>query len=72
LKSLGIADALYESKWYEQKTRVKRTIMIVMMRSQKPIYIQIGTLFPMTLSCALMTIKAAYSYVTLILQFDGH
>ncbi|XP_076258677.1 odorant receptor 10-like isoform X2 [Rhynchophorus ferrugineus] len=72
LKSLGIADALYESKWYDRKTSVKRTIMIVMMRSQKPIYIQIGTLFPMTLSCALTTIKAAYSYVTLILQFDGH
>nr|QXE93253.1 odorant receptor 27 [Eucryptorrhynchus brandti] len=66
VQSVALADALFASNWYEQSEKAKKMIQIMMMRSRKPLSISIGPFFPMTLDTAISTMKAAYSYVTLI------
>nr|QXE93208.1 odorant receptor 27 [Eucryptorrhynchus scrobiculatus] len=65
-QSLALSDALYASNWYEQSEKAKKIIQIIMMRSRKPLNISVGPFFAMTLDSAISTMKAAYSYVTLI------
>ncbi|KAF7265514.1 hypothetical protein GWI33_021087 [Rhynchophorus ferrugineus] len=72
LQSLSISYSLYESHWYEQTHKIKQIVNIVMMRSQKPLNIYIGSWYPMTLGSALVSLKTAYSYVTLIVRLDSH
>ncbi|XP_019759347.2 odorant receptor Or2 isoform X1 [Dendroctonus ponderosae] len=64
--STSISDALFESHWWEQTEKVKRVISIIMMRSRKPLRIMIGPFYPLTIQTALNSLRAAYSYVTLI------
>ncbi|KAH1001410.1 hypothetical protein HUJ04_005436 [Dendroctonus ponderosae] len=51
--SLSISDALFESRWYEQTQKVKKIIIIIMMRSRKPLRIMIGPFYPLTIHTAL-------------------
>ncbi|ENN81885.1 hypothetical protein YQE_01732, partial [Dendroctonus ponderosae] len=53
VESLSISDALFESRWYEQTQKVKKIIIIIMMRSRKPLRIMIGPFYPLTIHTAL-------------------
>nr|XP_023021046.1 odorant receptor 30a-like [Leptinotarsa decemlineata] len=66
LTSLELSNALYESRWYEHSVAVKKCIHLMMLRSQRPLTLQIGPFYPMTMSTALSTVKAGYSYVTIL------
>ncbi|KAG5899389.1 hypothetical protein JTB14_036877 [Gonioctena quinquepunctata] len=66
LTSAELSIALYQSTWYEHSTTVKKYIHMMMLRSQKPLTLQIGPFYPMTMATALSTMKAAYSYVTIL------
>ncbi|XP_074035207.1 odorant receptor 30a [Leptinotarsa decemlineata] len=65
-QSLELSNALYESRWYEHSVAVKKCIHLMMLRSQRPLTLQIGPFYPMTMSTALSTVKAGYSYVTIL------
>ncbi|XP_030745201.1 odorant receptor Or2-like [Sitophilus oryzae] len=71
LLSTGISDALYESNWNKQPNAVRQIILIIMMRVQRPLNIYIGPFYPITIGTALGTMKAAYSYVTMIVGMDS-
>uniref|UniRef100_A0AAR5QI27 Odorant receptor n=1 Tax=Dendroctonus ponderosae TaxID=77166 RepID=A0AAR5QI27_DENPD len=71
VESLSISDALFESRWYEQTQKVKKIIIIIMMRSRKPLRIMIGPFYPLTIHTALNSLRAAYSYVTLIFAMSS-
>nr|QWT83551.1 odorant receptor 52 [Eucryptorrhynchus scrobiculatus] len=67
-ESVGVANAICASDWYEQSEKVKKLLIIMIMRAQKPIGITAGPFFLMTTGSALMTLKFAYSYMSLMIQ----
>ncbi|CAG9772711.1 unnamed protein product [Ceutorhynchus assimilis] len=66
LKSTEISMALYESNWYKQDKRTNQLVYILLMRTQKPLYVQIGLFGPMTIDAAISRFKLAYSYVSVM------
>ncbi|XP_060522776.1 odorant receptor Or2-like [Cylas formicarius] len=53
MQSLALADAIYESPWYEQNHAAKKTMIIMMMRAQRPLALTIGPFDVMTTQSAL-------------------
>ncbi|XP_050303426.1 odorant receptor Or2-like [Anthonomus grandis grandis] len=72
IQSIMISDALFESEWYETSKSVKSTIVFMMARSRKPLRLFVGPFFPMTINTAIATMKAAYSYVTLMVAMTDN
>ncbi|XP_030764608.1 odorant receptor 49b-like [Sitophilus oryzae] len=68
LESLKVADAVYDSPWYEQDEKIKKLLHIILLRGQKPLTFTIGPFKPMVAETAIMTIQAAYSYATLMMK----
>ncbi|EFN70632.1 hypothetical protein EAG_03821, partial [Camponotus floridanus] len=46
----GIYDAAYDYEWYTLEPKKARTLILIMIRTNKPLYITAGKIFPMTLS----------------------
>ncbi|XP_076255837.1 odorant receptor 10-like [Rhynchophorus ferrugineus] len=67
-QSVSISNCIYESPWYETKKEVKTLLLIMLLRTQKPLVVTIGPFNPMTNETALMTLKAAYSYATVMMK----
>ncbi|XP_049819678.1 odorant receptor Or2 isoform X2 [Aethina tumida] len=65
-QSLGIADAIYEHTWYDQSISIRKSLLLMMVRAQKPFTLTIGPFGAMTNNTSVTIMKAAYSYVTLI------
>ncbi|XP_049820026.1 odorant receptor 85f-like [Aethina tumida] len=51
--SLRIADAIYDHAWHEQIISIRKTLLMMMMRSQKPLTLTIGPLYAITNSTSL-------------------
>ncbi|XP_060533388.1 odorant receptor 30a-like isoform X3 [Cylas formicarius] len=68
VQSEALSDALYESLWYEQNNRVRRMILYIILRSQKPLTLTIGPFDTMTTASAVRIMKASYSYVSLMVN----
>ncbi|XP_019886507.1 odorant receptor 43a isoform X2 [Ooceraea biroi] len=49
-KCEGIYYAVYDYAWYLLKPKEARSLMLIMIRADKPLYITAGRIFPMTLS----------------------
>ncbi|KAF7273704.1 hypothetical protein GWI33_013599 [Rhynchophorus ferrugineus] len=65
-QSTSIGDALYASHWRLLNKEGKMICLIMIQRSQKPLTVTIGPFGPMTNQSALMVIKAAYSYISIM------
>lgn len=50
MKCEGIYYAIYDYKWYKLKPEEAKTLLLIMIRTNKPLYITAGKIFPMTLS----------------------
>nr|WQS23364.1 odorant receptor 12 [Diaphania glauculalis] len=64
--SVGVADAVYESGWYRCDPRSRRALLVMLQRSQRPLYftaLKFRSITMMTFSSILTT---AYSYFTLL------
>ncbi|XP_060533957.1 odorant receptor 30a-like [Cylas formicarius] len=68
VQSEALSDALYESLWYEQNGRVRRMILYMIVRSQKPLILTIGPFDTMTTTSAVRIMKASYSYISLMVN----
>ncbi|CAG9772714.1 unnamed protein product [Ceutorhynchus assimilis] len=66
IQSEGVADALFESKWYLLNKEAKQLTQIMIARARRPLTMTIGRFGPMTTNSALLVIKAAYSYVSIM------
>ncbi|XP_034841165.1 odorant receptor 4-like isoform X2 [Maniola hyperantus] len=64
--SSGIADAVYESGWYSSNIRCQRTLMILLQRSQKPLYFTAYKFSSITMSTYSSILTSSYSYFTLL------
>lgn len=47
-QGLNIASASYELKWYDKNREFKKNLLLVIIRSQKPLVLSIGPLGPLT------------------------
>ncbi|XP_050305474.1 odorant receptor 49b-like [Anthonomus grandis grandis] len=68
VEGLGIADAICASNWNDQSPKVQKLFIIMILRAQKPLGLTAGPFFQMTTKTALMTLKVAYSYISLMMQ----
>ncbi|CAG9759550.1 unnamed protein product [Ceutorhynchus assimilis] len=66
LKSVEISDACYNYNWLNSSTRTKRMLLIILLRSQRPMYVTAGTFIRLSMSSFLTVIKTAYSYFALM------
>lgn len=53
-QSSNISNAIYESNWMDQSEAIKRTLLIVLMRAQKPLSLTIGPFRTMNMEAGLM------------------
>ncbi|XP_060516103.1 odorant receptor 45b-like isoform X2 [Cylas formicarius] len=68
IQSLALADAIYDSPWYKQTMGVKKSLLTVILRAQRPLLLTIGPFDAMTTQSGLAIMKASYSYVTLMMN----
>ncbi|XP_017777949.1 PREDICTED: odorant receptor 30a-like [Nicrophorus vespilloides] len=71
IESLKIGDAIWESDWIDLPEDAKKMLLFVTFKSQKPLTLNIGQFYPMSLRTALTILKTAYSCVTLVQQTYG-
>ncbi|XP_060526942.1 uncharacterized protein LOC132702372 [Cylas formicarius] len=74
LTSLMMADALYESPWYEQTQEVKGLLLVALTRSQRPLTLTIGPFDAMTVESSLTNagVSGKYTFIHLVIsQVDG-
>ncbi|XP_067634275.1 odorant receptor 43a [Eurosta solidaginis] len=64
--SLLVSDAAYEMKWYNCSSRFKRTLIIFIARTQKPLQIRVGQMHAMTMEVFQSLLNTSYSYFTLL------
>nr|AUF73038.1 odorant receptor [Anoplophora chinensis] len=58
--------ALCNSNWYEESERVQKMMVIMLMRCNRELCLEIGPFAAMTLRTFLGILKATYSYITVI------
>ncbi|XP_053963534.1 odorant receptor 43a [Anastrepha ludens] len=64
--SLLVSDAAYEMQWYNCSQRFKRTLLIFIGRTQRPLQIRVGQMYPMTMEVFQSLLNTSYSYFTLL------
>ncbi|KAF7272175.1 odorant receptor 10-like [Rhynchophorus ferrugineus] len=69
VQSVNVADGINEMDWYDEDADFKRMIHMVMLRAQEPLIIEMGPFAAMTIDSALMSMKAAYSYLMVMKSF---
>lgn len=45
---MGVTDAIYEHNWYEQGVSIRKSLLLMMMRGQKPFTLTVGPFYDMT------------------------
>lgn len=65
-ESMNIGMALYDESFMEFSIPVQRKLLFMMMRSQSPLEIKVGNLYPMTLEMFQTLLNSAYSYFNII------
>ncbi|KAJ8734097.1 hypothetical protein PYW07_014648 [Mythimna separata] len=64
--SMGVADAVYESGWYKSNTSSRRAMLVVLQRSQRPLYFTALKFRAITMTTYSSILTTAYSYFTLL------
>ncbi|CAH1115034.1 unnamed protein product [Psylliodes chrysocephalus] len=66
--SLNIGNIMYKVDWYNLEADLQKDLLLVIIRSRKPVYLRAGPFGPITYSTISTILKTSYSYVTLLLQ----
>ncbi|XP_071051381.1 putative odorant receptor 65b [Onthophagus taurus] len=64
-KSVEIATALYDTKWYKGSPSIRKDIAFMMMRTQKPLYLRTGPYGIFSLLTFKSIMKGGYTYATM-------
>nr|AKK25153.1 odorant receptor 5 [Dendroctonus ponderosae] len=67
-QSLKISTDAYKILWYNENKDVSVLLQMMIRRAQRPLTMQMGPFGPMVTDTILSTMKAAYSYTTLMLN----
>ncbi|KAJ8968954.1 hypothetical protein NQ317_013832 [Molorchus minor] len=65
VSSCDIGQALYVNNWYEQPQKVKKMLIIMKMRCNRSLGLEIGPFAIMSLNTFIGILKGAYSYMML-------
>ncbi|XP_058814370.1 odorant receptor Or2-like [Topomyia yanbarensis] len=65
-ESMAIALAAYSGPWFELDTVVRKKLLMIILRAQRPLKITVGNVFPLTLEMFQSLLNASYSYFTLL------
>ncbi|XP_023309856.1 putative odorant receptor 92a [Anoplophora glabripennis] len=66
-ESITIADAAYQSEWYNGPEHFKKMICLIIVRSQRPLLLRVASIGVVSLETFVSVIKTAYSYFALLL-----
>ncbi|XP_018567969.1 odorant receptor Or2-like [Anoplophora glabripennis] len=65
-QSLSIGDAICRSNWLDLNKELQKDLVLVLLRCQKPIFLNAGPFGYMTYAMILTVLKTSYSYLTLL------
>ncbi|XP_053697375.1 odorant receptor Or2-like [Sabethes cyaneus] len=65
-ESMAIALAAYSGPWLELDTKIRKMLLLIILRAQRPLQITVGNVYPMTLEIFQSLLNASYSYFTLL------
>uniref|UniRef100_A0A182NZ91 Uncharacterized protein n=1 Tax=Anopheles dirus TaxID=7168 RepID=A0A182NZ91_9DIPT len=68
-ESMKIAEAAYSGPWVEVENSIKKQLLLIIIRAQRPLEITVGNLYPMTLEMFQSLLNASYSYFTILRRF---
>ncbi|KAH8237087.1 hypothetical protein KR038_004057 [Drosophila bunnanda] len=71
LENNRVAEAVYNVPWYEAGIRFRKTLLIFLMQTQRPLEIRVGNVYPMTLAMFQSLLNASYSYFTMLRGFTS-
>ncbi|KAF3054349.1 Odorant receptor 045 [Nylanderia fulva] len=63
----GIHYAAYSNKWYTVKPKDARNLISILIRTNEPIYLTAGKMFPMTMATFSNLIKTSAGYISVLL-----
>ncbi|RLU21074.1 ObirOr5-U65 [Ooceraea biroi] len=63
--------AAYEYEWYKLEPKKAKVLVLLMIRTSKPLYITAGKIFPMTMSTFCNIIKTSAGYVSVLLAMQS-
>ncbi|XP_044749218.1 odorant receptor 49b-like [Coccinella septempunctata] len=67
-ESVAISDAIYESEWYDADMETRRTMLMMMRRSQRCLILTVGKFEKVALRTVLRILKSIYSCMSIIVQ----
>uniref|UniRef100_A0A182S530 Uncharacterized protein n=1 Tax=Anopheles funestus TaxID=62324 RepID=A0A182S530_ANOFN len=65
-ESMKIAEAAYSGPWVEVENSIKKKLLLIIIRAQRPLEITVGNLYPMTLEMFQSLLNVSYSYFTIL------
>ncbi|CAH1142515.1 unnamed protein product [Phyllotreta striolata] len=71
VESSRISVSIYNSCWYEQPEVVKKSLLLLMQRCNKPCTLEIGSFGIMSLETFISIMRATYSFITLIYNVNN-
>ncbi|XP_025161020.1 odorant receptor 43a-like [Harpegnathos saltator] len=71
MQSEKIYQVAYEYPWYNKEPKVAKSLMLIMLRASKPLYITAGRTFPMTMTTFCNLLKTSAGYVSVLLANHG-
>uniref|UniRef100_A0A182VV01 Odorant receptor n=1 Tax=Anopheles minimus TaxID=112268 RepID=A0A182VV01_9DIPT len=65
-ESMKIAEAAYSGPWVDVENSIKKKLLLIIIRAQRPLEITVGNLYPMTLEMFQSLLNVSYSYFTIL------
>ncbi|KAH1011027.1 hypothetical protein HUJ04_000469 [Dendroctonus ponderosae] len=65
-KGNDVADACYNYNWLHSSSATRKLLLIMLCRSQKPLFITVGKIIQLSIGSFLSVLKTAYSYYALM------
>ncbi|KZC05409.1 Odorant receptor Or2, partial [Dufourea novaeangliae] len=62
-----VYEAVYDCEWLNLKPKDAKNLILIMMRSRKPLYVTAGKLFPITMLTFCNVLKISFSYMSFLL-----
>nr|APC94313.1 odorant receptor 19 [Pyrrhalta aenescens] len=66
--SISVGNIMNRIHWYDLETDLQRDLILIIIRSRRPIFLTAGPFGPITYSTVVTILKTSYSYVTLLNQ----
>ncbi|XP_070170078.1 odorant receptor 43a-like isoform X2 [Polyergus mexicanus] len=66
----SISRAACEYRWYELEAKQARNLILLMMRANKPLYVTVGKIFPLTMNAFCNLLKTSGGYISVLLARD--